>query len=709
MYQNPTHPYTGKILWCDLETFSETPIRHGAHRYAEKAEVILWAYALNDGPIKVWDRLGGQTMPGDLYTAMTDPSFMTVWHNGAAFDNVVLKHAHPDLYLPTERIHDTLVQALCHGLPGALGKLCEIFGLPEELSKDKEGRKHINLFCKPRPKNSPIYRATPETHPQEWAAFVKYAGRDIAAMREIFYKMPMWNYRGEERELWHLDQEMNNRGVYVDQALARAAIAAVEQEQKRLSAQTVELTEGELASTRQRDALLKHILQEYGVELPDLQSATLEKRLHDDALPPIVKELISIRLEASTSSTTKYKALLNMVSSDGRLRGITQFCGAARTRRWAGRNFQVQNLPSKGLPPSEEVFTYIDALKTGCLDLVTDSTMKATSAAIRGCLVASPGKLLAVADLSNIEGRDAAWLADEDWKLEAFAQYDLGTGADLYRLAYAKSFSISVDEVDGGKEKGPQRQIGKVQELALQYEGGVGAFVTFALVYGIDLDQMAADAYPTLPRWAWEETDRAWVWAQEMGNTFGLSERTWRVCDTLKRLWRAAHPGITDMWSALRDGFINATQNPGQKFWCGNRVFFYRKGAWLRMVLPSGGSLCYASPEVTYKKGRPVLSYMGMSQYSRQWSRIYTHGGKLFGNACQATARDVMAANMPAIRDAGYDLLFSVHDELITEVDERSGLDHNGLAELLATTPEWAPGLPLAAAGFTGLRYKKDS
>lgn len=690
-------------LYCDLETFSEVPIKNGTHAYAEKAEVMLFAYAFGDEAPKVWDLTETDIYPRDLFEGLNDPKRMTVWHNGGNFDRVILQHA-LNINLPVERIHDTMVQALAHGLPGGLGPLCTILGVSEEEAKDKRGKQLINLFCKPRPKSSKLYRATRETHPKEWAEFIEYAAKDIPAMRAIHKKLPMWNYRGKERALWELDQRINDRGFAVDLDLAHAAIRTVDRVQAGLSEQTREITDGEVGSATQRDKLLAYILKEHGVDLPDLQQSTLERRISDQNLPESVRELLAIRLQASTTSTTKYRALINMASSDGVLRGTTQFCGASRTGRWAGRNFQIQNLPSKGLPKPAEIERGIAAILNDAADLIYAEPMKMVSAAVRGCIVPRPGKKLIVSDLSNIEGRDAAWLAGEEWKLQAFYDLDAGTGHDLYRLSYAKSFNIDVNEVDGGKPKGPQRQIGKVQELALQYVGGVGAFITFSLVHNINLDQMAHDAWDAIPERIMAEANKAWLWAVKKNSTFELNWKTYMVCDSLKRLWREAHPAISGYWSELEDAARQAITNPGLTV-PARLLKFRRDGAWLRMILPSGRAVCYASPKID-DKGK--ISYLGVNSYTRRWTRIGTYGGKIFENACQSVARDVMAENMPAMEECGFDILGTVHDETITEAPDTDEFSAEGLAAILSTQPEWAEGLPLAASGFEAYRYRKD-
>lgn len=694
----------------DLETYSETPINHGTHAYAEAAEIMLWAYAFGDEAPKVWDVTDGSDMPADLAAGLLDPKQMTVWHNGGNFDRIVIKHALKKLKgripkaletfeLPPSRIHDTMVQALTHGLPGGLGPLCAILKIGEEESKDKRGKQLIHLFCKPRPKSQKLRRATRLTHPKEWGEFIEYAARDIPAMRAIYKKMPTWNYRGQERALWELDQKINDRGIRIDLDLARAALETVDRAQAQLADRTVELTDGEVGSTTQRDKLLAHILQEHGVALPDLQASTLERRINDQNLPAIVRELLAIRMQASTTSTTKYKALLNMVSSDGFLRGTTQFCGASRTGRWAGRGFQIQNLPSKGLPSSEIVAEGIEDIIAGAADLLYKDVMKLISAAVRGCLIARHGKKLVVSDLANIEGRDAAWLAGEEWKLDAFRAYDAGTGPDLYKLSYAKAFRCSVADVTKY-----QRQIGKVMELALAYEGGVGAFITFSLVYNIDLDDMAENAWASIPGWALTEAAQAWGWACKKKSTFGLSQRTYMVCDALKRLWRAAHPKISSYWGDIQDAARSAIHTPGQTF-AARKLRFRRDGAWLRMILPSGRAVCYATPRVD-DAGK--ISYLGVNSYTRRWQRTGTYGGKLFENACQAVARDVMAENMPTMELMGYDILTTVHDECVTEAPLGDEFSHEELSSILSTNPPWALDLPLAAGGFESNRYRKD-
>jgi len=654
-------------LYLDCETFCATPINHGLHRYAEDVEIMIVTYAVDDGAVVTID----YTTPGfeakheDLLD-LVQLADEIVMHN-SAFDRTVMKHAWK-LVIPPEKIIDTMVQALAHSLPGSLGTLCGILGVSADAAKDKAGKALIQLLCRPRPKNQKIRRATRHTHPVEWQRFLDYAGSDIVSMREIRKRMPKWNYPGNAREraLWVLDQKINDRGVAVDLALAAAAVRATDLAKVGLKAKTQMLTGFDpetgqgLESTTKRDAFLKYLLGEFGVDLPNMQKGTLERRLADENLPEPVKDLLRIRLMATVTSTTKYKALMRSTSSDGRLRGTLQFCGAARTGRWAGRLFQPQNLPRVAKHLKNEIEPGIAAFKADCADLLYSNVMEVASACIRGALVAEPGNKLVSADLSNIEGRFLAWLAGEQWKLDAFAN-----GDDLYVLGYSRSFNVPIEKVVADEEAGgTMRLIGKVQELALGFQGAVGAFTSMAALYGVNLPEK-------------------------------------RVLEIVKG-WRKANPAIVNFWYEMERCAIRAAEQPGLRVPCG-RIIFQRDGSWLRMRLPSGRVLCY--PGVAVEEGK--LTYMGTNQYTRKFERITTYGGKLSENATQAGARDVLAHNMPAVEAAGYRLVLGVHDELVAETLDDKVFSSDWLCAKMSTVPPWATGLPLAASGWEGQRYRK--
>ena len=694
-------------LYLDTETFSECDLRaHGTARYAAHPStwIIVAQWALGDDEPTVKDTSmgcqlhGEQLCPPPLRALLENPDVEVVAHN-SFFDRTLIRHCW-GIDVPIERWRDTMVKAMAHGLPGGLDKVGAALGVEDDLAKDKRGRELIQLFCKPRPKNMKLRRATRETHPKEWAEFLEYSRQDIIAMREIDRRLPNWNYRGDELALWHLDQRINDRGFAVDLDLARAAIDAVAEEQARLKKKLAAETDNVLTAPSKRDELLAYILAEHGVSLPDMRADTLKRRLDDPELPEAVKLLISIRLEATKTSTAKYKALINATSADGRLRNTLQFCGAQRTGRWAGRTFQPQNLPRRDMK-NADIDVGIDALKAGCVEVVTDEVMRLTSNALRGCIVAPLGKKLCVADLSNIEGRGLAFLAGEHWKLRAFKAYDDGQGDDLYVLAYARAFGIPTELVTKY-----MRQIGKVMELGLGYEGGVGAFLTFAAVYGLDLDELADAVHANAPREWLEQASVMWDWFKKNKlSTLGLRKHVWLACECLVLMWRDAHPATKALWSAAADAVRKAVANKGQVFTVGERIKVRCDGAWLRCRLPSGRYLCYVQPQVAEDGS---ISYMGISQYTRRWERIKTYGGRLVENWTQGFARDVMAHNMPRIENQGYKIVLSVHDELITEAPDTDDFTHEALATMMATNPPWAAGIPLAAAGFECYHYRKD-
>lgn len=691
-------------LWGDVETFSECDLKSaGTHAYAEhtSTRVIVWQWAVDDGAPVVEDLSDG-ALPSEASIALLlDPSVVLVFHN-SAFDRTLLRHCW-GIDVPVTRWRDTMVKAMAHGLPGGLDKIGQIMGVEDDKAKDKRGRELIQLFCKPRPKNSALRRATRETHPSEWQEFLAYSRQDIVAMREIDRKLPTWNYRDGHPELalWHLDQKINDRGLCMDLDLAHAAIEAVAVEQKRLKEQVADATGGEVTNASQRDNLLEFILHEYGVELPDMRADTLRRRAEDPELPEAVRLLLSIRLEATKTSTAKYRAVVNATSSDGRLRNTLQFCGAQRTGRWAGRILQPQNLtrPSRGFDDQAQAVG-IEALKLGCATITHSNVMQLTADCIRGVIVAPPGKKLVVADLSNIEGRVLAWLAGERWKLAAFGEYDAGTGPDLYNVAYGRSFNVSPEGISSD-----QRQIGKVQELACGYQGGPAAYLTMAAVYKMDLARMSTAVEDSAPSDVLHDAEGRYNWMLKNGRVKGMSAGVFIACQALVSMWRAAHPAVVQLWYDAENAVRAAILNPGEIFPIGEHMRARRDGQWLRVQLPSGRYLCYLNPRVD-DKGQ--VSYSGINQYTRQWGRIKTYGGKICENVTQAVARDIMATNMPSIEDAGYEIVTSVHDELPTEAPDDPAFNPDALSALLSSNPKWAPGIPLAAAGFEAYRYRKD-
>jgi len=681
------------ILHVDIETFSPTSIKRGTYIYSEAAELLLFGYAWNDNPTQVVDCTveGGLTEARNILLDAALEDVICFAHN-AEFERVLLTKFFGNLAAELNW-RCTKVQAYAHGLPGELEQLCDIYKMPADKAKDKEGKKYIQMFCVPQKDGK---RKTRLTHPKEWSNFIEYCRLDVEAERELGKKLPKWNNSESELKLYKLDQKINTRGFAVDIELANAAIAAVEAEKKDKDVRTKELTDGAVNAATQRDALLKHLLEIHGVNLPDLTISTLNRRLEDPDLPEPVKELIALRLQSSGTSTRKYTTLINSASSDGRLRGTLQFCGASRTGRWSGRIFQPQNLPRPKFKAAE-IETGIRALKSDCAELIYSDVKEIAASAIRGVIVAPKGKKLVVSDLSSIEGRGLAYLAGEQWKIDAYADYDLGIGYDMYVLTYARTFNVKPETVT--KE---QRQLGKVLELALGYGGGVGAFVTFANGYGIDLNKLAETIWPVLPDYVLSEAYSFWEWSKEHGKTYGLTEKVFVACDSIKRLWREANAMIECFWKQLENDVYSALHVG----YATERNFYRvdKKGSWLRIQLPSGRYLCYAGAKLDDGK----IKYLGVNQYSRKWGYLSTYGGKLAENITQAFSRDVLAYGMVCAENNGYEVVLNVHDELITEAPDKPEFNAKELSKIMSANPPWAKGLPLAAAGFEAYRYRKD-
>ena len=651
------------MLWLDLETFSETPIQHGTFRYAADAEIMVVAYAIDDGPVQVWDVTSGDWMPADLGRALANRNVPITAHN-AQFDLNVLhlaKNSEPSMRAAGEHVERwrcTMAQALSHSLPAKLSALGAVLHLPADLLKD-EGGELIHLFCKPLTRGD-LKRATAQTHPEQWQRFLRYAGQDIVAMRECARRMPKWNWQARDIACWHLDQRINRRGFAVDVDLAEAAVDICSREAKDNAAKTEMLTGGAVEKVTQRDRLMKHVLLEHGVDLPDLRATTVERRIEDPDLPWAVRELLSLRLSGSKNSISKYRGAMRAVSVDGRLRGALQFRGASRTGRDAGRLFQPQNLP-RPKHKAAIVETWIGAAKAGLTGLLGFDDVQLAGDALRGLIVAGPARKIVQADYSNIEGRLVAWYAGVQWKLQAFRDFDAGTGPDLYRVTAGRVFNKPVAAVTD-----EERQIGKVDELACGYQGAVGAIQTMAAVYNVEMSD----------------------------------ERAQQMVDA----WRRAHPEVVRLWYRIDECARLAIQNPDKVFEVNDKIRLARRGPWLKVQLPSGRILSY--PHVGFSV-HGEITYHGQDQYTRKWSTLKSYGGKFFENIVQATAADLLWAAIPKAEAAGYPVILRVHDELLTEPLDDDSFNVEGLAKLMTDTPAWAAGLPVAAAGFEARRYRK--
>lgn len=730
-------------LYLDFETFSEADLKKvGSYAYAEHptTEVLICTYAFDDEPVQVWDCTDGSDMPGDLHRALRrlvkpNSRIKMVWHNGSMFDRLIMKHCW-GFDIPVSSTIDTMIWAFRHALPGSLDSLCEVLGVSADNAKDKRGKALIQRFSKPTPKNYKIRRYTAETHPDEWAMFIKYAVSDITAMREVFHKLPRWGNSDFEDRVLELDQLINDRGFKVDVALAEAAIEAVEKHKAQLQEEAQRKYGGSLTG---KDFL--PILRELAPahRIHNAQKSTLNDLLADDDLPDDARTIIEMRLGAASTASTKYNPLLLGRSSDDRRRGCLQYGGAKRTLRWAGKGFQPQNL-ARGYYHDDELDKGISALLKGRAHRRFD-VAKLTASTVRSCIIPEAGHKFVVADYSNVEGRGLAWLAGEETALDTFR-----AGLDIYCVTAGKMFGMDPDDIK--KNFKEIRQIGKACELGLGYEGGVGAFVTFAKNLGLDLIEMAKTMDGTFPDHIWAATARGYEWAriQEAKRpphhgekddrpSYILDKKVWRTCDAIKRMWRESHPETVAFWRDLKDGILAAVRNPGREFWAGahlrkngeRAIRIWRTvetdssgrkvpGWWLCMELPSGRILSYPGIGVSVTKetdedGRVNtnvrIKYQGENQLTRQWTTLYTHGGKACENIVQALCRDLLAYAMINVEGGGYPIVLSVHDELVCETPDTPEYTVAELEKLMCALPEWADGFPLVAEGQELKRYAK--
>ena len=708
------------ILWIDAETFSQVDLKEvGTYQYAEHptTELLLVTYAVGKGQVHTWSPAEGEPIPEELLHQLVRLTTVKIAHNAAFDRNVIprcllrmgiLSAEQQQHVTSAERWACTMAQALSLALPADLDTLGRVLGLPQDMVKLAEGSKLINRFCKPAPKNHKAPRYDHRSHPELWQRFRIYAATDVVAMRECHRRMPDWNYRASELELWRLDQKINDRGFYADRALVDAAVKATNTEKALLANRFRVLTRGAVDRPSLRAQFLAFLREHFGLQIENTQAETL--RMVRVKVPNYTElaEILDIALLSNKTSTSKYARVQPAIGPDMRVRGSLQYAAAGRTRRWGGRMFQPQNLPSRGLPPAATVDVYIIAVKSGIHTYLFDDLMRYGSAALRGVVTAPPGHHVVAADLSNIEGRMLAWVAGEAWKLQAFRDYDQGIGPDLYNIT--ANMIIGVDPWKVPKKE--RNVFGKVPDLASGYQGGVPGFQNFARVYGVRM----ADHWGTIQRSvapehiAHAKRNLAKGWAQSQIAELDISELEWLASESCKIAWRAKHPATVAFWYAIENAVKEAIKYPGTTHEVTCLKVSCREHAghmWLQILLPSGNRLCYFHPALTEEGS---ITYWGMASdegsTARVWVRCFTHGGKLAGNVCQTLARDILAYNMPSIEQAGYAIVMTVHDEVVAEAPESRS--EAQMIRILATNPPWAAGLPLAAAGFSAPRYKKE-
>lgn len=757
-------------LFLDTETFSGVDLKKvGAYAYAEHptTEIMICTYAIDEGRVQTWDCTESPTMPRELRKALRRVSrkkAKIVMANGLLFDRLVIREKW-GIDLPVGQIEDTMIMAFRHALPGSLDMQCQVLGVDAEHAKDKAGKALIKRFCKPTPKTYKIRRYTRETHPEEWAKFLRYAALDIVAMREVYWRIPDWGNSPKEDEILLIDQLINDRGFYVDVDLANAAIKAVQAHKEELKEEAWERFGGKLTGNDFLPAL-RDLAPAFTIH--NAQKSTLNDLLEDPDFPDEGKALIEMRLGASSTASTKYNPLVNGLSADGRRRGCLQYGGAKRTLRWAGKGFQPQNLARGEYSDDHEgkikrregesdvafwvrshmLTNGINSLLRGTAHWAYDIS-KLTASTVRGCIIPAKGKKFVVADYSNVEGRGLAWIAGEKTALMVFK-----AGRDIYCETAGKMFGLDPDYIKANRKD--LRQIGKACELGLGYGGGVAAFLQFAKNLGLDLYTMADVMKGTFPDHIWAAAKRGYEYARineakrppkpgkkDERPTYILPKNVWLTCDAIKRMWREAHPKTVAFWAELEDAVLCAIRNPGKAYWAGANVrpdgrkalkivrtkakhdptFDEERddpnaaGWWLKIELPSGRIMSYpgialsVTTEIDEDTGKKRTStrikYQGENQTTRQWGFQYTYGGKLTENIVQALCRDILAWSMPGVEAAGYEIVLSVHDELITEVPDTDDYTTEELCALMCDLPIWAKGFPLAAEGDIMYRYRK--
>ena len=648
-----------KKLSCDIETFSDVDlIRCGVYKYADSPdfEMLLFAYAADDGDVHIIDIAGGEELPEKIIQAIKSDTVVKTAYN-AQFERVCLSRylkLPEGEYLNPQSWYCTAVQAAELALPLSLADVGSVLGL--ERQKMTEGKELIKYFCvpcKPTKSNGNRTRNRPCHDINKWETFKKYCMRDVDVERQIADKLKMYPIRDEEHRLYVLDQIINDRGVLVDSELAEQAV-------KLNSIQTTVAVEQAYMITGLENpnsvTQLKQWLKENGVEIESLSKKAV-KSLADET-DGDVSEMLKLRLLMAKTSVKKYEAVIRSVCSDNRVHGMMRFCGANRTGRWSGNILQPQNLPQNHLP---DLTLARDIVKDGdfeMLDMMFGNVPNVLSELIRTILIPKPNHRFIVADFSAIEARVLAWIAGEQWRIDTFKN-----GGDIYCASASKMFKVPVEKHG---VNGELRQKGKISELACGYGGSVGALKNMGAV--------------------------------EMG--VQENELQGLIND-----WRNANPHIVRFWYEVGNAAMKAIKEK-TTVPLGKLVFAYERGI-LFIRLPSGRRLSYIKPRIgTNRFGGDSITYMGINS-AKKWDRLETFGGKLTEKIVQGTARDLLANALINAANAGYDTVFHVHDEIICEVPNGYG-SVDELCRLMCIKTDWADGLPLNADGFECEYYKKE-
>jgi DNA polymerase len=683
------------IIWLDTETRGELSVTDvGAYRYTEQPSFrpLLIQYAFDDGPVSVWDYRENNPYPADLLRALLDENNTVIAQN-YQFDKLVLARSGIEV---EAQWRDLMAKALIHGFPGNLAEMGRVFKLEGTESKIKDGKRLIKLFCTREPAEWTFELEL------DWCRFREYAVRDVETMRLLWSMLPSYNYPNNpgELEVWKLDRKINDYGFRLDQKLIDGMLHVIAGETERLNTELRTITGGAVERGTQHARLKSWAEEILGEYFSNFDKNVVDGLLKRENLPPDVRKALEIRRELGKASTAKYDAGRAGTCADGRYRGSLQYSGAERTGRWAGRGIQPQNMPARGIPEKEETDEFIQAVREypEHAHTVWDRLFWRASAAARGMIIAPLGRTIAVADLAGIEGRITAWHANQSDKIEAFFRQDKGDGFDSYVLAYAKSFGVPPESVTKD-----QRQIGKVLELSMGYEGGVSALAKAAADYRIDLESYYGHVWDSGTP---EQRERAMrAWARDRNKT-ELTEKFYVTADILKQMWRAANPKIRQLWYDLKDAITNAINFPGRVF-AVNRIRIKVESGMLLIRIASGRILVFYNPALD---GEGNIAYEGLVKTDgrRYWGTLGLYGGKVLENIVQAEARDIMAQGMLRADNAGYDIILTVHDEILGEIADNKTEITPKLSDLMVVVPDYAKGLPLSAKGFTTKRYYKD-
>ena len=653
-----------KTLSLDLETYSSVDLgKSSVYRYVESPDfdILLLGYSADGGEVQVVDLAQGEQIPTEVIDALTDEC-VCKWAFNAQFERVCLsqwlrRNGYPlrnehyaalddpcMAYLNPAGWHCTMVWSAYLGLPLSLKDVGAALGLDKQ--KLTEGKELIRYFCVP---GKDATRRMPASAPEKWATFRAYNLRDVETEMSIQDRLRKYPVPQEVWAQYHLDQQINDRGIGVDRTLVRGAIGIDKRSREELTARLQELTMLDNPNSVQQ---MKDWLAANG-----LQTDTLGKKQVAELLktaPEPLKSVLVLRQQLAKSSVKKYQAMENAVCADGRVRGCFQFYGA-RTGRWAGRNIQLQNLPQNRMPDLEQARSLVRAGDYDSVRLLYDSTPDVLSQLIRTALIPNPGKTFFVSDFSAIEARVIAWLAGEQWRQQVFAE-----GKDIYCASASQMFGVPVEKHG---VNGHLRQKGKIAELALGYGGSVGALKAMGAI--------------------------------EMG----LQEEELKP---LVDAWRTANPMIVKLWwevdRAVTRAVIDKTaaETHGIRFTCQSGMLF--------ITLPSGRRLAYVRPRIGENQfGGSAITYMGTNA-AKQWARLESYGPKFVENIVQAISRDILCHAMQALRDCA--IVAHVHDEVILEADP--GMSLEAVCERMGRTPPWAQGLLLRADGYATPFYKKD-